>query len=106
MKLKRILALSLLFSCLLVGCNAPAQQETTPMEALPDATSPAETTPETVPPSCTEDPMQKNTMQLTHVTISAGDSPAEQTALSELTEYLEKRSILVHHIETALLKKT
>ena len=95
MKLKRILALSLLFSCLLVGCNAPAQQETTPMEALPDATSPTETTPETVPPSCTEDPMQKNTMQLTHVTISAGDSSAEQTALSELTEYLEKRSILV-----------
>ena len=34
-------------------------------------------------------------MVLTHVTIYAGDSPAEQTALTELTEYLEKRGITV-----------
>ena len=91
MKFFRTLALMLLASCLLVGCNVQPPQETTP--AITNPTE--ETTLETVPPSCTEDPMQKNTMQLTHVTISAGDSPAEQTALSELTEYLEARSILV-----------
>ena len=91
MKFFRTLALVLLASCLLVGCNVQPPQETTP--AITNPTE--ETTLETVPPSCTGDPLTKNTMQLTHVTISAGDSPAEQTALSELTEYLEARSILV-----------
>ena len=101
MKIKRIIALALLLPCLLVGCNQPNQAEqttpstTAPKETTSEATTPEETTLETIPPSCTEDPLPKNTMQLTHVTISAGDSPSEQTALSELTEYLEKRSITV-----------
>ena len=90
MKASRILSLLLVISCLFVGCNVPSQQETTPVTNPPE-----ETTLETVPPSCGEDPAPKITMKLEHVTITAGDSPAEQTALAELTEYLEKRSIVV-----------
>ena len=90
MKAFRILSLLLVISCLFVGCNVPSQQETTPVTNPPE-----ETTLETVPPSCGEDPAPKNTMKLEHVTITAGNSPAEQTALAELTEYLEKRSLVV-----------
>ena len=89
MKAFRILALLLVFSCLLVGCNKPTPQaETTPEKTTPTSTTPEVTTPE-------EEVVPAPTMKLTHVTITAGDSPAEQTALSELTEYLEKRSIVV-----------
>ena len=93
MKAFRILALLLVFSCLFVGCNKPAPQT----ETTPETTTPAATTPEATTPDCIEPPTTPpaDTMKLTHVTITAGNSPAEQTALSELTSYLEKRSITV-----------
>ena len=89
MKRKRLLAFVLLLSCLLVGCNQPDQaKQTTTEETTTAASSLEETTP-------AEDAAPKPTMKLTHVTIRAGNSPAEQTAVSELTEYLEKRSVVV-----------
>ncbi len=93
MKAFRILALLLVFACLFVGCNKPTQQT----ETTPELTTPSDTTPEVSTPDCAEPPVTPPaaTMKLTHVTITAGDSPAEQTALSELTAYLEKRSITV-----------
>ena len=101
MKLFRILAIALLLPCLLVGCDFPAPEQTTPQTTTPEGstlegTTPEATTPEVSTPDCME-PVTPPvaTMKLTHVTISAGDSPAEQTALSELTKYLEARSITV-----------
>jgi len=85
MKATRLLAFVLLLSCLLIGCN----------HQVPETTTPQETTPEVTTPVQEEIEKPKATMALTQVTIAAGDSPAEQTALSELTEYLEKRGITV-----------
>ena len=70
MKAKLFLVLVLLLSLVLSSCGS--------LDALKGKT-----------------PEQTTTMKLTHVTITAGDTPAEQTALSELTEYLTKRSITV-----------
>lgn len=86
MKAKRLLALVLLLSCLLIGCDKTAPEQ----ETMPDAG-----VSETTAPSQEDVVVPKATMKLTHVTVSAGNSPAEQTALSELTSYLEKRSITV-----------
>ena len=101
MKLFRILAIALLLPCLLIGCDFPAPEQTTPQTTTPEGstlegTTPEATTPEVSTPDCME-PVTPPvaTMKLTHVTISAGNSPAEQTALSELTKYLEARSITV-----------
>ncbi len=91
MKILRILAIALVLPCLLIGCNTPNQeQQTTPQATTPEVTTPEVTTPEEEVPA---PPVA--TMKLTHVTITAGESPAEQTALSELTAYLEKRAITV-----------
>ena len=99
MKLFRILAIALLLPCILIGCNTPTPEQTTPQSTTPVATTPDITTPEVTTPETTTPPEEITpspaTMTLTHVTISAGDSPAEQTALSELTKYLEARSITV-----------
>lgn len=62
------------------GKDKPEETTTTPEITTPDQEEPVE---------------PKVTMKLTHVTIDAGESPAELTALSELTAYLEKRSITV-----------
>ena len=85
MKAKRFLILALLLPCLLIGCNQPTPEVTTPQSVTTEVTTPNEETP-TVP---------KVTMKLTHVTVTAGDTPAEKTAVSELTDYLEKRSVTV-----------
>ena len=106
MKTKRILAFILLFCCVLTGCNSSnsreeATSDSTTSNSETTATEPEGTTsgdpdPDgTTPPPQDEDPVPPVTMKLTHVTIEAGDSPAEQTALSELTKYLEMRSITV-----------
>lgn len=96
MKLFRFLAIALLLPCLLIGCDFRAPEQTTPQITTPAETTPEETTPEVSTPDCMEPVTPSvSTMKLTHVTISTGDSPAEQTALSELTQYLEKRSITV-----------
>jgi hypothetical protein len=86
MKTIRILAVMLVLSCLLTGCNLSSRNATT----LPKAN-----TPNTAQGVSTE-----NGMALTHVTILSGDAPgevtpAEITAANELTEYLAKRSITV-----------
>ena len=88
MKAKRFLILAVLLPCLLIGCTpSTPEQETTPEITTTETTPEATTPPEEVVP--------KATMKLTHVTITAGDTPAERTALAELTAYLEKRSITV-----------
>ena len=79
-----LLAAALILPCLLIGCNQPVPQETTPAETTEQEV--------TTPP---EETVQKVTMSLSHVTVTAGDSAAERTAVAELTEYLEKRSITV-----------
>ncbi len=58
-----------------------------------DQTTPETTTPQTTTPAEIEIP--EGAMKLTNVTITGGDSPAEGTAVAELTEYLQKRSITV-----------
>lgn len=62
------------------GKDEPEETTTTPEITTPDQEEPVE---------------PKVTMKLTHVTITAGDSPAEATAVAELTKYLEQRSITV-----------
>ena len=123
MKTIRLLAIVLAFTCVLTGCSlfggnaattpegtttespvltpttpeATTPEGTTPPEVTtPENTTPEETTPET-PPVVT--PPEKKFV-LTHVTILSGDAPgevtpAEVTAASELTEYLQKRGITV-----------
>ena len=101
MKTIRILALILLFACVLSGCTTAnsgkdTTQETTTQEpnGTTSGTDSVETDPEeSTPDEDDKEPVPAITMKLTHVTISAGNTPGEQTALSELTEYLEKRSI-------------
>ncbi len=110
MKTKILLVLVLLLSCLLISCNDSSPDETTPQETTLDVTTPEETTPEETTPEETapEETAPEETtpsmnleftpegnLKLTHVSISAGDTPAEKTAVSELTAYLEKRSITV-----------
>ena len=78
----------------------PTTPETTPEETTPEVTTPEETTPEETTPEETTPAWQAGltpdgNLKLTHVSISAGDTPAEKTAVSELTAYLEKRSITV-----------
>ena len=112
MKIKRILTLVLLLAFVLTGCNSPdsSPKSTTP-ETTSETTTPEVTTPApevtTPAPEVTTPAPEETTpapgleftpdgaLKLTHVTITAGDTPAEQTALSELTQYLEKRSITV-----------
>ena len=68
---------------------------TTPEVTTPEVTTPEETTPEETTPEWMSHITPDGRLTLTHVTITAGDSPAELTAVSELTSYLEKRSITV-----------
>ena len=75
--------------------NTTPEEVTTPEETSPEETSPEETSPEETPPAWLADVTPDGKLKLTHVTITAGDSPAELTAVSELTAYLEKRSITV-----------
>ena len=71
-------------------------EETTPEEVTtPEETTPEETSPEGTTPAWQAGLTPDGKLKLTHVTITAGDSPAELTAVSELTAYLEKRSITV-----------
>ena len=85
MKAKRFLILAILLPCLLFGCNQPTPEVTTPETTTPEVTTPDPNTPSS--PTAT--------LKLTHVTITAGETPAEKTAAAELTEYLSKRSITV-----------
>ena len=71
-------------------------EATTPEEiTTPEETTPEETSPEETTPAWQAGLTPDGKLKLTHVTITAGDSPAELTAVSELTAYLEKRSITV-----------
>ncbi len=84
MKARRLLTLLLALVVMTSGLVACQPQET-PQTTTPEATTPSQED-VVVPPA---------TMKLTHVTITAGDTPAERTAVTELTEYLQKRSITV-----------
>ena len=102
-----LISLLLMLVVLFAACNKQGDnntdttpQETTNSETTPDVTTPEETTPEETEPEETTPLWQAGLtpdgkLKLTHVTITAGDSPAELTAVSELTAYLEKRSITV-----------
>ena len=88
MKMIRLLALTLVLSCFLTGCNFVPMQKNT-VQTPTQATSPVQQT-----------NAQEGTFVLKHVTILSGDAPgevtpAEITAANELTEYLEKRGITV-----------
>lgn len=63
----------------------------TPEDTTPKTTTPEATTPEATPPS----DLPEGAVKLTDVTVSAGDSAAEQTALTELKKYLEKKGVSV-----------
>ena len=98
MKAKRLLAIMLLLPCLLTGCNLSGGDDTTSTEASTTVTTPTDGTTSadnTTPADNDYTVPDENTMALTHVTITAGDTPAEGTAVAELTKYLEKRSITV-----------
>ena len=65
--------------------NTTPEEVTTPEETSPEETFPEETSPEETPPAWLTDVTPDGKLKLTHVTITAGDSPAELTAVSELT---------------------
>ena len=85
-----LLAAAILLPCLFCACQTKTPEETTPQE-----TTPVATTPEVTTPSEEDTGIPPVTMTLSHVTITAGETPAEKTAVAELTEYLEKRSVTV-----------
>ncbi len=89
MNTKKYLAM-LLTLVLIVSTIAACEPGGTPNQTTPEATTPDATTPEE-----NEIVEPKATMKLTHVTITAGESPAEATAVAELTKYLKQRSITV-----------
>ena len=88
MKMIRLLAFALVLSCFLTGCNfVPPQKNAA--QSPTQASAPVQQT-----------TTQEGTFALKHVTILSGDAPgevtpAEITAASELTEYLQKRGITV-----------
>ena len=88
MKTIRLLAFALVLSCFLTGCNfVPLQKNAA--QSPTQASAPVQQT-----------TTQEGTFALKHVTILSGDAPgevtpAEITAASELTEYLQKRGITV-----------
>ena len=88
MKTIRLLAFALVLSCFLTGCNfVPLQKNAA--QSPTQASAPVQQT-----------ATQEGTFALKHVTILSGDAPgevtpAELTAASELTEYLQKRGITV-----------
>ena len=88
MKTIRLLAFALVLSCFLTGCNFVSLQKNT-VQTPTQASAPVQQT-----------ATQEGTFVLKHVTILSGDAPgevtpAELTAASELTEYLQKRGITV-----------
>ena len=94
MKTIRILAVMLVLSFLLTGCNLSSGNATT----LPNANGSHAADGTAL--NDAQDVSTKNGMALTHVTILSGDAPgevtpAEITAANELTKYLEKRGITV-----------
>ena len=101
--MKRILSLLLvaliLIPCFLTGCkeNDPeviTPEESTPETTTPEVTTPEETTPEETTPGTDVPPVivQKT---LTSVSITAGSSPAELTAVNDLTKYLTQKGVAV-----------
>ena len=88
MKTIRLLAFALVLSCFLTGCNfVPLQKNAA--QSPTQASAPVQQT-----------TTQEGTFALKHVTILSGDAPgevtpAEITAASELTAYLQKRGITV-----------
>ena len=89
MKTIRLLAFVLVLSCFLTGCNMVTFPNS-PLQEATGAQTPAQVTSPTQHIS-----VVNGGFVLTHVTITGGETPAEVTAVSELTEYLEKRSITV-----------
>lgn len=101
--MKRILSLLLvaliLVPCFLTGCKendpeVPTPEESTPETTTPEETTPEKTTPEETTPGTDVPPVivQKT---LTSVSITAGSSPAELTAVSDLTKYLTQKGVAV-----------
>ena len=85
--LSLLLAATLLVPCLLTGCKKndvidnPSSDSTTP-----STTTPATTDPEALP---------EGAIELINVTITAGQTPAEHTAGSDLKKYLEQKGVQV-----------
>ena len=94
--LSLLLALTLLLTALLSGCNTSdkVQETTAASTTTPQVTTPQETTPEvTTPGEEIEVPTPHRT--LTSVTIVAGDSDTEQLAAAELQKHLEIKGVFV-----------
>ena len=102
--MKRLLSLLLvailILPCLLAGCNGNDAVEETTKRTPPQSTIIGDPNPEesnndnpedtTLP----EEPI-KEPLELTSVTIVGGNTPAEQTAVSELGKYLEQKGVSV-----------
>ena len=92
--LSLLLVALLLLSCLLTGCKDKTTEETTPESNIPGVTTPAETNPEATEPGAVEE-LPEGHIKLETVSILAGDTPAEQTAVAELKSYLIKKGVAV-----------
>ena len=82
-----LLAVAMLLPCFLTGCelfNNP--EETTPQTTTPDTTTPGDGT--------ITDP-EVETMKLTAIHATAGETEAEAFALAELSAYLAKKGIAI-----------
>ena len=102
--MKRLLSLLLvailILPCLLAGCNGNDAVEETTKRTPPQSTIIGDSNPEesnndnpedtTLP----EEPI-KEPLELTSVSIVGGNTPAEQTAVSELGKYLEQKGVSV-----------
>lgn len=92
--LSLLLVALLLLPCLLTGCKDKNAEETTLENNTPAITTPTQTTPEATTPGEVEE-LPEGHIKLETVSLLAGDTPAEQTAVAELKAYLMKKGVAV-----------
>ena len=93
--LSLLLALLVLVPCALTGCKDKTPAQTTPENTTPAVTTPTVTTPEETTTDSGDQPLPEEKKVLTHVTVTSGDTPAEQTAAAELESYLSQKGVAV-----------
>ena len=74
------------------GGDVNVNINTTPGDAT-ESTTPEQTTPEVTTPPNDENPFEENQLSLTHVSVTCGNSPAEETAANDLRMYLDKKGV-------------
>ncbi len=93
--LSLLLVAMLLIPCLLTGCKENDVPEVTTPETTPESTTPDETTPDETTTPDDKVVLPEGHKKLTAVSIVSGDSPAEGTAVNDLTKYLTKKGVTV-----------